>query len=229
MMGTGRKQVMINLPSFPMMNSSKLQLSAEELAMVQDSQWLLTKNSIMLKAYELFGDCAGWLQVALPQIFDADDPVLSVSPKISRGENYKGLPYVMLDYPRLFGKENTFAIRTMFWWGHFISCTLHLRGIYHKKYISSILHLAQELGSDGFQVCIGEDEWRHDFEPANYISIDGLTTESLSAILSGSDFLKIAVPLPLERWNEAKEILPRFYQRLLSVADISYRAGGKDL
>ena len=33
------------------------------------------------------------------------------SPKISKGENYKGLPYVMLDYPRCFGKTDIFAIR----------------------------------------------------------------------------------------------------------------------
>ncbi|RYG35601.1 MAG: hypothetical protein EOO01_31385, partial [Chitinophagaceae bacterium] len=104
------------------MNSSKLQLSAEELTMVQDSHWLLTKNSIMQKANVLFGECAAWLQANFPSQ-PSDHAVLFNSPKIARGENYEGLPYVMLDYPRLFGKENIFAFRTMFWWGNFISVT----------------------------------------------------------------------------------------------------------
>ena len=54
--------------------------------------------------------------------------IVQSTPKIAKGENYLQLPYVLLDYPRCFDKENIFAIRTMFWWGNFFSITLHLSG-----------------------------------------------------------------------------------------------------
>src|SRR5688500_20050079 len=114
------------------MDLAKIQLSQEELVLVQNADWLLTKNRIIGKVYEMFGMLVADVQmmpeknsVLLPEIFAA-------SPKISKGENYMGLPYVMLDYPRCFGKSDTFAIRTMFWWGNFFSVTLHLKGRYKK-------------------------------------------------------------------------------------------------
>ena len=48
--------------------------------------------------------------------------------KIFRGENYRQLPYLVLDYPKHFSKESVLAFRTMLWWGNFFSCTLHLQG-----------------------------------------------------------------------------------------------------
>src|SRR5215475_6975736 len=39
--------------------------------------------------------------------------------RIFRGDNYKHLPYAVMDYPALYTKENSFAYRTMFWWGNF--------------------------------------------------------------------------------------------------------------
>ena len=89
------------------MNVAKIQLSAEELSLVQNAGWLLTKNTIIEKVYALFGDIA---HLSLSRFSGMRDnlnanpaillsEVLIPSPKISRGENYGGLPWVMLDYP----------------------------------------------------------------------------------------------------------------------------------
>ena len=62
--------------------------------------------------------------------------------KIFRGENYNGLPYLVLDYPKHFSKDSVFAFRALFWWGNFFSFTLHLQGKalekQRKKLISRI-------------------------------------------------------------------------------------------
>jgi len=41
-----------------MMNESKIQLSAEEWQLVQNSGWILTKHRIIGKVYQLFGHLA---------------------------------------------------------------------------------------------------------------------------------------------------------------------------
>src|SRR5580700_4684754 len=111
---------MINI--FESMDEAKIRLSVEELELVENAEWILTKNRIIDKVQNLFGILAVKMKTELETISLPDEP-LQTNPKISKGENYNGLPYVILDYPRLFSKENVFAIRTMFWWGNYFSVT----------------------------------------------------------------------------------------------------------
>src|ERR1700743_243634 len=132
---------------------AKIRLSAEKLRLVGDPGWILTKNSIVRKVVEMFGELSGeWREVYL---HDGD-------PKISRGEQYKGLPWGMLDYPRVFGKEDVLAVRTMFWWGHCFSLTLHLKGKYLRMYAPVILSRREDLEAAGFGPGMGEDEWEEE-------------------------------------------------------------------
>src|SRR5450755_2986522 len=129
------------------------ELSAEELALVADAGWIMTKNAIIAKVLVLFGElsgnlqeqwkAAGWEQhlagkeagMAMKDtgmlMREAGMPIkeiLETPPRISKGENYKGLPWVVLDYPRAFGRLDVLAVRTLFWWGNYFSVTLHLKG-----------------------------------------------------------------------------------------------------
>ena len=85
------------------------------------------------------------------------------SGKISKGENYLGLPYAILDYPAIFKKENVFAIRTMFWWGNFFSITLHISGRKRMREIN-ISKLVENLREKNFLFCINKKEWEHNFD-----------------------------------------------------------------
>jgi hypothetical protein len=108
------------------MNEAKIQFSQEELELVENAGLILTKNTIIRKIHELFGLISEQMKSEL-QIASLPEEIKQTSPKISKGENYKGLPYVVLDYPRLFTRENIFAVRTLFWWGHYFSVTLQLK------------------------------------------------------------------------------------------------------
>ena len=129
-----------------MNKDAKIQLSPAEMDLVCNADLLLTKNAIIDKVYLIFGDVAEQVRSDL-----------GPSPKISRGENYLGLPWVMLDYPRLFGKEDTLATRVFFWWGNFFSITLHLKGIYKEQCKQNILDNLPLLEKYGFHVCISND------------------------------------------------------------------------
>ncbi|MBK8087192.1 MAG: hypothetical protein IPK31_04125 [Chitinophagaceae bacterium] len=94
-----------------MTGSANVSLSAFEKQLVTDASWILTKNNIIQKLFVLFGELSETWQsnTVLQQLPSA---INEIPPKISKGENYEGLPYVMLDYPRCFSKEDVFAIRT---------------------------------------------------------------------------------------------------------------------
>ncbi len=82
------------------MNDAKIQLSEDELCMALNEELILTKNRIIQKAYQLFGLLAENYRQYSGDIFFFLPAIQQ--PKIARGENYNGLPYVMLDYPRHF-------------------------------------------------------------------------------------------------------------------------------
>ena len=211
------------------MNAAKIHLSEEELSLVQNAGWLLTKNTIIEKVYVLFGEIAHEMRDRVNAANPAwlSEEVRMISPKISKGENYRGLPYVMLDYPRLFGREHTFAIRTFFWWGHYFSVTLHIKGHYKEQYQQSLLHHLPMLAEREFYICIGEDEWRHEFEEDNYTPLSQLNYTAVEKILLTNNFCKLSAKISLPQWNQSKELLIERFETIFS--SINFQAGEKDL
>lgn len=195
------------------MSYAKIQLSAEELQMVQNAQWLLTKNIIIEKVYTLFGELAAeirqWVE-GQPAFLPVE--ILLLSPKISRGEKYKGLPYVMLDYPRCFGKEDVFAIRTFFWWGNFFSITLHLKGKYQQLLLPSLIKNWPLLSANNFQLSITGDEWEHDLNGGNFSPIQDKITNDQALKITRAAYIKLSSPVALSRWNDVNQILSRLNQ-----------------
>ena len=173
------------------MNAAKVRLSQKEAGMVQNTDWILTKNIILKKAWALLEvlqeeqkHYIQSLQLKLPE------GIFKPSAKISKGENYKELPYLILDYPRYFEQDNIFAIRTMFWWGNFFSTTLHLSGRFKKIFeekIPASYNLLKE-----YAVCINNDPWEHHFEKTNYIPLEELRKPEFEKLMKEKSFIKLA-------------------------------------
>lgn len=199
------------------MDVAKIQLSTEELSLVQNAHWLLTKNTIIEKVFELFGEVAHEVRdnfTIKPGVLH--EAVLVPSPKISKGENYKGLPWVMLDYPRFFNHEDVFAIRTMLWWGHYFSVTLHLKGKYKAQYQQNLLRNLPLLTARQFYVCISGEEWRHELEEDNYKPLTQLNSSVVEKILLANNFCKLSAKISLPQWNQSKELLIDLYETIVT-------------
>lgn len=190
------------------MDKAKIRLSPKEAELVINADWILTKNHIIQKAGYLLGQLQSEQQRFLQSgISWLPEEVINNSPKISKGENYKGLPWLVLDYPRYFEKENHFAIRSMFWWGNFFSITLHLSGRYKKMYEPGIVKSFSYLKEEAFSICINDDPWEHHFESGNYSPLAGMTMGKFRENLNAKDFLKLAKTYPLTQWDHAGELL----------------------
>jgi hypothetical protein len=178
--------------------TAKLQLSAEEMRLVSDPAWILTKNSVMGKVVEMFGALSVEFREMLPgsgesNVSRGEPKVSRGEPKVSRGEQYKGLPWVMLDYPRIFGKEDVQAIRTMFWWGNYFTVALHLKGEYLRLYLPVILERWEELEAAGFRPGLSDDEWEHDHRPGDWKEMEA------RADAEARPFLKVAARCDLDQ------------------------------
>ncbi len=204
------------------MDLTKIRLSEEEMELVCNANWILTKNQIIEKVKNIFCVLAErQKEIVLgceKEIFPIE--VISIPPKISKGENYKGLPYLILDFPRYFEKDNTFALRTMFWWGHYFSTTLHLSGRYKVKYEKNLLNQLNTLQNTALYVCVNENEWEHELDENNYQLVDNCNEKLWHSILQQKNFIKLSKENSLKDLGiqaNIEDLLANHYLSLIAI------------
>lgn len=197
---------------------TKIQLLPFEIELLSNTDIILTKNVILQKLYSFLEE----IQIAQQAIIKKNssyipEEILKISFKISKGENYRGLPWLVLDFPRFFERENIFAIRTMFWWGNFFSVTLHLSGRYKKIFEKNILLNIHRLNPADFYLCTGNKEWEHHFDDTNYKKIGDLGSSEIASVFEKKTYLKLAARSPLDSITETEKMLNRNYELLVSI------------
>lgn len=205
-----------------MTTGAKITLSAKELELVCNTDWILTKHAVIQKVYELFGEVLPLMENIL-QENKAHLPaeVFINSPKISKGENYKLLPYVMLDHPRYFSKDGTVAIRHFFWWGNFFSVCLQLSGRFKQNSMELLCQNFEKLQQNGCSICIHDDPWEHHFEKNNFTRLDLLSEEDFRKVLLEKPFVKIAKNISLQQWQQVPEFLSKTFAEMVGLIQIN--------
>ena len=201
------------------MDNAKIRLSPEEAVLINRTDWILTKNLLIGKVKQLLSELQLRQNLVLRGFNNIPQELVSSPPKISKGENYRGLPWLVLDYPRLFAKESFLAIRSLFWWGNFFSITLHLSGKYKDAFLKKIIGSFEHLQEKKFFVCINDDEWQHHFEKDNYRGIEEMKRSEFEAIARQNSFIKLAKKIPLEQWNDADIKLADAFVQLVHILE----------
>jgi hypothetical protein len=199
------------------MDGTKIRLSAAEIELVSNTDMILTKNRILDKVKQLLGDVQlTYAQQLLSASFLPTEVQLS-SAKISRGENYKGLPWLVLDYPRCFGQKDVFAVRTMFWWGQFFSITLQLSGSYKTAVEETLYQSYETLRDEGFFFCINESPWHHHFEKNNLLPLAEVNRPLFEEGIKEKPFVKLAVKFPLQNWDVITDRLTEKFTTIMKL------------
>jgi hypothetical protein len=120
----------------------------------------------------------------------------------------------MLDHPRFFHAEHVLAMRSFFWWGHFFSVTLHLKGKYVDLYRRTLVAHSGMLAAGGYRISVSEDEWQHDLDSEEYVPLAGMTSDELEKLLVSHPFVKIGKRFSLYDWAEMPVLLRRSQQEL---------------
>lgn len=181
-------------------------IEPEELSLLYDKEIINLKASAMNKIENLFVISRDAIKAA---IFDSSlilpDAVDCGAGKISRGENYNGFPWMVLDFPKHFSKENIFAYRCIFLWGSHFSFTLQLNGGYLNRYRNVIMRNLNNLNDTDLFICINETMWEHDFTPENYLPLSSLGKAEIYTLLTEKSFVKISRKIPLKDWSKVPQ------------------------
>lgn len=189
------------------MEETKIQLSQQEMDIVTNAEWILTKNAIMQKVKIAMGQLYHQQKAYLSQhAFFLPEVLTHRNGKISKGENYEGLPYMILDYPRNFERENFFSIRSLFWWGRLFSTTLHISGTWQHHFKNALIASFDHLQQNDFSISIGADAWVHDTSHTDYRAIKTITPQQFEEMLLTRNFIKIAKYTAIDKIENAGKI-----------------------
>jgi len=181
-------------------------LSKKEIQLLKDESFFHTKRIITEKIFHQLSEAVKAIQntssfkkISFPKGTDI------TSGKITKGENYLGLPFIILDFPKLFSPEKIFAFRTMIWWGNFVSCTMLISGERVPLVQKNLLHHFSSLRKKDVFLCVSESQWHHHFEDDNFLSLNVLTKKTAGTILSKQEFLKVARKIQLSDINRLQK------------------------
>jgi hypothetical protein len=198
-----------------MMDRSKIRLSGEELELVKSTDWILTKHRVIAKVYDMFGLLAVQMQEYIKYHHNGLPAALDlIAPKISKGEQYEQLPWVVLDYPRIFSKSDVFAVRTFFWWGNYFSVSLQVKGKYLEPVVKTLLSPAVRQDYSRCYCSVSGDEFSFTLDGSAY-----LAPGQWEALAAGDvkDYFKISCQFALGEWETVDGLVMIFFDRLMTV------------
>lgn len=204
------------------MQRNEISFTAAESQVLQDHTFLPLKHKATDKIISLMSS----LREALDEVWTEegqhwDVPCTKDDVKISRGENYRQLPYVILDYPRKFSRDDVFAFRSMFWWGHFFSYTLHLQGHSLEQYRPRLMDRLPAAKSDKpsqVYLGVGDTPWQYHYQPDNYQLLSDCSDAQIQQVLRDWEFVKLSTWIPVSATSE--EVLDKgqyWFRRLMQL------------
>ena len=140
-----------------------------------------------------------------------------ISSKISKGENYLGLPYLILDYPARFSNTSIFAFRTLFWWGNFFSFTLHLQSEALERVRENLVKNTSALIKSEFYICVSDSPWNYHYDTSNYKRAKDFEIAELKALLEIKSFIKISAQISLEEYQTLSISGLKIFNRLVQL------------
>ena len=190
--------------------------SKEELSLMGNAGVLLMKRQVLQKIRDDFSKLESEFRNILntsPDLILPEGALLKAG-KISRGENYKGLPYLVLDYPRLMTKDEIFNIRLLFWWGHYYSISLHVAGKAWRRHSKSILASLASPDFQNFYIQHEGSPWEHNVSSAFFSKVGNSKGASL-ALAERADFIRLINILPLNGVEDLQDFAKSSFRLLL--------------
>jgi len=121
------------------------------------------------------------------------------------------------DYPAFFTRDDIFAFRTMFYWGHFISFTVHLQGVYATKYSSQLIEKLRGISEEkDIYFCVNDTPWEYLYKENNYRLLSSLKLNQINEQINKNSFVKLSCKLPISKIHQSSDYMMGFFKCIIS-------------
>lgn len=190
-------------------------LSETEISTWSNSHIFIVKQKVIHFIYDANANIIDKIKNLKPNLFHS---FRFKNPKISKGENYLNLPWVMADYPAYFDTENIFAFRMFYLWGTEINFFMLMKGDFLKHYQPIILAQIKNNMFENISIYIGDNAWQHHIDE-HYQPIKQTDIEKIITQINVAGFLKLAVHYSPDKISNIEELgfeAWQLYHKLLS-------------
>jgi hypothetical protein len=192
-----------------------LLFTPEELQAVSEKRFFEIRLGVEQKLLELFGK----LRTALAGVSVPYAPLYPAGTdyrtgKISKGENYNGFPYRVLDFPRLFTPANIFACRAMLLWGHHYALHILLSGPLAEPLRLRLAQRLDQLAHTPLLLCTHETPWQWEYAPASFIQIATAPQATVKEIIVEAPFVKLSCFWALNDYDSFMAQAPAVWQQV---------------
>ncbi len=171
----------------------------EEVSCFADTKFFRTKAQITIKVRKILEELHSHIKVELvdrellaPQNFNPE------AVQFVKGEHLEDFPYQYLDFPRHYTREEKFAFRSLFWWGHHMVFALILEGPHIRRYKENIINRFAEISDNQVCLCLSPSLWEWKNGPGYTMELTQDRKSQAAAVLANRSFVKVARFIPME-------------------------------
>lgn len=188
----------------------RVQLTAEEAALIADDQFFHAKAQIMHKIRGMLEAVHAGLQdevatatLLTPAGFEPDKC------QFVKGEHLEAFPYQYLDYPKHFSGDETFTFRSLFWWGHHVVFALILEGTLLRPYKKNVVDRFHMIAGRDLTLSLAPTPWEWKCGEGYTLPITHDRKAQIAAVLGERSFFKVARFIPVNDPRLAQGLLPQ--------------------
>jgi hypothetical protein len=199
-----------------MAQNTKIIPTNTELQIASDTNFFDVKRELTSKVInilEQYGDKL--LQEIITPVFQ-ERGIKKTGLKVSKGENFKGYPYIVLDCPKLYSTDTEVICRTIFWWGHSWSLHFTIQGQTFARVSQSLQDFSASLSTD-WLLYTGENIWEQDVDSVLFVPITSLSKTVIYDTINKQGFFKIANKINLSNAVEWPPFSTQSYQNLFDL------------
>lgn len=168
------------------MQKSTFKLTKHELDFISDPYWMSLKQKLIRTISDSMHGVGQW-------IMDEYYAGTALSYKVTRGENYLDMPYLVLDAPQLKPNALEGKLRIMLWWGHYISLQLFVKP-------AVLLNINTDtINSKNYLVLAGDQLFNNNLDTKDFIPLSAIR----SGLDPGQEMTKICIKI---EWTEMEHI-----------------------
>jgi hypothetical protein len=188
------------------MQNSSFKLTNKEFELILFTEYPLLKKNAIEKIQAHLHELGE--QLIKNQLITR--PLPTTSYKISKGENYLNLPYLVLDLPKIDGNHFPILCRTLFWWGKYFSFNVFIR-----KDAYDMVSFEKKIKSQsmkGIHVLQSDKIWQQDLDTEDYNQVSKWPEN----IITEGPYLKLSIKHPIEEIDTLFEKATYYYGLILS-------------
>ena len=197
---------------------SDLRLSGKELEFLGNQAIFPLKKQITGKIIAVYAAIEQDLRQEIGQNpFSFPELTLKRTGKVSKGENYRGQPYIVLDFPRLLQKDTIFLFRNVCLWGHYFIHVFILTGSLLETYRYSLTRNIEKIRQKDLLINTNDDPWELVIGTSKLVPARQVSEKKMAALIEKSPHITLGSALSFTQFDKLKENSLNFFGNILDL------------